>query len=336
VDCAQCHDHPLAREIKQGQYWGLVAAFNRSKNVEGNSSAVGESAVGGYVNFTNLKKESQPAVLNLFTGRVIEETRPAADAKEEDGPEGYVDPKATPKVPKFSRRAELARAVTEDNPLLARSFVNYTWAILLGRGIVHPVDEMNSKHPPSHPQLLDWLARDFAAHHYDTRRLVRAIVLSRGYQLAAWTGPKAPVPEAFAAAIEKPLTAETMARSARIASGRPVEDEALRKVFVETFPEVLPRVTRATIQQSMLLENSEVLAGLFKAEPGTAAERLAHVPRVEDRAREVFRTVLVREPDKNETTEAVKFLSSHADKPEDATGQLMWALVAGPEFLTNH
>jgi hypothetical protein len=34
VDCAQCHDHPLAREIKQGHYWGLVAAFNRSKNIE--------------------------------------------------------------------------------------------------------------------------------------------------------------------------------------------------------------------------------------------------------------------------------------------------------------
>ena len=228
-------------------------------------------------------------LLNLFTGRIIEETRPAADAKEEDRPEGYLNSKATVKVPKFSRRTELARAVTEDNPLLARSFVNYTWALLLGRGMVHPVDEMNSKHPPSHPQLLNWLASDFATHNYDTRRLVRAIVLSRGYQLAAWKGPKAPAPDAFAAAIEKPLTAETMARSARIASGRPADDDALRKVFVETFPDVLPRVTRATIQQSMMLANSEVLAGLFQPEPGTAAERLARVPGVEERAREIFR-----------------------------------------------
>ena len=35
IDCAQCHDHPLAREIKQAHYWGLVSAFNRGKNVEG-------------------------------------------------------------------------------------------------------------------------------------------------------------------------------------------------------------------------------------------------------------------------------------------------------------
>ena len=38
IDCAQCHDHPLAREIKQGHYWGLVAAFNRSKNVPAGSA----------------------------------------------------------------------------------------------------------------------------------------------------------------------------------------------------------------------------------------------------------------------------------------------------------
>src|SRR5579859_2359043 len=60
INCAQCHDHPLARDIKQAHYWGLVAAFNRSKNVDGGSD-VSESAVGGFVNFTNLKKESQPA-----------------------------------------------------------------------------------------------------------------------------------------------------------------------------------------------------------------------------------------------------------------------------------
>src|SRR5204863_1047196 len=77
INCAQCHDHPLAREIKQAHYWGLVAAFNRSKNVERDAgNVVAESAVGGFVNFTNLKKESQPAVMAMLTGRTIEENRP--------------------------------------------------------------------------------------------------------------------------------------------------------------------------------------------------------------------------------------------------------------------
>jgi mono/diheme cytochrome c family protein len=336
VDCAQCHDHPLAREIKQAHYWGLVAAFNRSKNVEGGSPRVGESAVGGFVNFTNLKKESQPALLTLFTGQTIEESRPAPDAKEEDSADGYVDPDSKVRVPKVSRRAELAQALTTNNPLLARAFVNYTWAILFGRGIVHPVDEINSKHPASHPELLNWLARDFAAHNYDTRRLVRAIVLSRSYQLAPWTGPRPPAADSFASAIEKPLTAETLARSVRIASGRSPDDATLQQAFIEAFPDVLPRVTRATIQQSMLLANSDTLSDLFKPAPGTATEAVARLPRSDERGREIFRLALVRRPDKNETAEAVKFLQRENDKPEAAAGELLWALVTGPEFLTNH
>src|SRR5262249_41118676 len=134
INCAQCHDHPLAREIKQAHYWGLVAAFNRSKNVEGGST-VGESAIGGFVNFTNLKKESQPAVVTLLNGRTIEEARPSGEEKDSD--DNYVDPKAKIRVPKFSRREAFADAATRDNPLLARAFVNRMWSVFLGRGIVN-------------------------------------------------------------------------------------------------------------------------------------------------------------------------------------------------------
>ena len=333
VDCAQCHDHPLAREIKQGHYWGLVSAFNRSKNVEKGAPAVGESAVGGFVNFTNLKKESQPAVIAMLTGRTIEEARPAPDAKQDDAPEGYVDPAAEVKVPKFSRRAALAEAATIGNPLLAKAFVNHTWAILLGRGIVHPVDEMNSKNPPSHPELLDWLAADFASHGFAPRRLVRAIVLSRGYQLAAGNSP---TPAAFAASAEKPLTAEMIARSARIASGRAPEDDALRTTFAEAFPDVLPRVLRTTIQQAMLLANSEKFSALYTPEAGDAAERLGNLATPEERVREAFHLVLTREPDAEELAQGVEFLKARADQPAIAAGQLLWALASGPEFLTNH
>src|SRR5262249_61601977 len=115
--------------INQAHYWGLVAAFNRSKNVEGGGGDVSESAIGGFVNFTNLKKQSQPAVMTLLNGRTIEEVRPASDQKEKDSDDNYVDPKAKPRVPKFSRRELFADAVTQDNPLLARAFVNRMWAV---------------------------------------------------------------------------------------------------------------------------------------------------------------------------------------------------------------
>ncbi len=327
IDCAQCHDHPLAAEIKQEHYWGLVAAFNRSKNSENGPPAIRESASGGFMNFTNLKKESQPAMMVMLTGSKIDEPRPE---KDEDTPDRYIDPSAAMKVPKFSRRATFAELATRDNALLARSFVNHTWAILLGRGIVDPPDEMNSKHPASHPELLEWLAVDFTAHNHQVRHLIRAIVLSRGYQLARATDSASSPPEAFASALEKPLTAETIARSAQLASGREADD-AFRQALMERFPDSSIRPARATIQQTMFLANSEQMAALFAPrEQGSTPQTTA-----KERVRAAFRRTLIRDPDSEELAQGVEFLKSHGDSPA-ATGQLIWALVAGPEFLTNH
>jgi hypothetical protein len=195
---------------------------------------------------------------------------------------------------------------------------------------------MNSKNPPSHPELLNWLATDFAAHDFAPRRLVRAIVLSRGYQAARWVGATPPTASAFATASEKPLMAEAIARSARIASGRAPEDATLRQAFAEAFPDVLPRVTRATIQQSMLLANSEKFSGLYSPEAGSASEILASLPSLEDRVRQAFFFTLTREPDAEELARGVEFLQTRGDRAVKAAGQLLWALAAGPEFLTNH
>src|SRR5260370_20317295 len=59
------------------------------------------------------------------------------------------------------------------------------WAQLCGIGLVDPVDDMGADNPPSHPELLDALARTLVAHDYDPKFLIRAIVLSRPYQLTS-------------------------------------------------------------------------------------------------------------------------------------------------------
>jgi hypothetical protein len=326
IDCAQCHDHPLASEIKQEHYWGLVAAFNRSKNTDRGPPAVQESATGGFINFTNLKKESQPAAMIMLTGSKIEEPRPDSD---EDKPERYVDPSAAVRIPKFSRRAVFADAATSSNPLLARTMVNTTWALLLGRGFVNPPDEMNSRHAASHPELLDWLSADFAAHQYSVRRLTRAIVLSRAYQHARSTNTPLPS-DAFAAALERPLTAESIARSIEIACGIKTDD-AFRQALIERFPDPPIRPARATIQQTMFLANSDQMAALFAAKADSAVSASSDA----DRVRAAFRRALIRDPDAEELAHGVAFLSAH-DHAATTMGQLLWALVSGPEFLTNH
>lgn len=329
INCAQCHDHPLAREIKQAHYWGLVAAFNRSKNIEG-GSAVGESAIGGFVNFTNLKKESQPAVVTLLHGRTIEEVRPEADQKEKDSDDNYVDPKAKVRVPKFSRREALADAATRDNPLLARAFVNRMWSVLLGRGLVHPADEINARNRPSHPELLEWLSQDFAAHQHDVRRLVRGIVLSRVYALNRSDA----APETFAGALERPLSAEQIARSWRIAAGLAGEDNALRRKVIAAMPDVLPREYNATFQQAQFLSSSPALAEILKpASEGTVA-RLAALAKPGARVRQAFLAGYGREPDAEEAKRTKSFLKARSDRPAEAVRDLLWALLTSAEFLT--
>ena len=87
-------------------------------------------------------------------------------------------------------------------------------------------------------------------------------------------------------------------RSARIASGRAPDDAALRQTFVEAFPDVLPRIPRTTIQQAMLLANSQKFCRALR--PRTRRRRRtasAHSPTLEDRVREAFHLALTREPD---------------------------------------
>ncbi|HUY93372.1 MAG TPA: DUF1549 domain-containing protein, partial [Pirellulales bacterium] len=292
INCAQCHNHPLAWEVEQRHYWGLVAAFNRSQNVDTTAGpGVAESAIGGFVNFANLKKESQPAVMTFPSGQTIDERRPAADAKEQDSPDLYLvapppekQKPERPTVPKFSRREELAKAVTQDNPRLARAMVNRFWALLMGRGLVHPVDQMDAKHRPSHPDLLDWLAADAERSGYDVKRLVRGIVLSETYMLdSRWPSGDAPPAERFARAIEKPLSAEQLCRSLLVAAGHEPDaagnfpgqnDRPLRRELAAKLPDPFAEEYNATVGQGMFLSNSPLLDELLRPAADNTAGKL--------------------------------------------------------------
>lgn len=352
IGCAQCHDHPLAHEIGQKHYWGLVAAFNRSTNVDTDAGlGVAESAIGGFVTFTNLKKESQPAVLTVLSGQTIAEQRPAVGAKEEDFADRYliVPPKekkraAQAAIPKFSRRQKLAEAVTRENPLLARAFVNRMWALLMGRGLVPMVDQMDSRHPASHPELLAWLATDFEKSGYDIKRLMRTILLSRTYQLdSRFKGSTPPAPELFARGLEKPLMAEVLWRSLLVVSGQPMSSaeqsdnaQKLRRTLMTTFPDVCATEYNASLQQAMFLSNNPGLNGLFKPDGQNTTARLLQISDQNQRVREAFEIVLGRLPTNEEMTRTVAYLDSRADRPEAGVRQMLWALVTDAEFLLNH
>jgi hypothetical protein len=81
-------------------------------------------------------------------------------------------------------RLELARwLVGPQNPLAARAWVNRTWEMLFGRALAATVADLGTRgEPPTHPELLDWLASEFVESGWDVKHLLRTIVTSDAYQ----------------------------------------------------------------------------------------------------------------------------------------------------------
>lgn len=341
IDCAQCHDHPLADEIKQKHYWGLVAFFNRSKNVDTpQGPRISESAIGGFSDFSNLEGESLPNELRFLEDRYVEEPRPTKDVNEVDRDDLYnalgdIDPK----VPKFSRREQFVEKVLSDHPLLGKAMVNRLWGWMMGRGLVHPVDSLDSFHPPSHPELLDWLSRDFAASGYNVGRLIKSLASTRAYQLAsANTGSIDP--KWFATALPKPLTAEMLQRSMLVVLDPvdPSQWNAMdqRVAFANLFPDVLTEESIANVAQGLMLSNGKSISDLVTLKHSRFLQSLADGT---DNALAIdclFNGILGRKPDVDEVNYCSGYINGRTDSRDHAIEGLAWALITSAEFRFNH
>ncbi|MCA9157473.1 MAG: DUF1549 domain-containing protein [Planctomycetales bacterium] len=341
IECAQCHDHMSVDEIKQAHYWGLVAFFNRSSNVKTElGPQVAESAVGGFSEFANLSGDSSPNLLSFLGAVTVDEPRPAADEKPIDSDDLYVAAAMAgePRIPKFSRRQQFVDQVTRHHPLLARAMVNRLWAILFGRGIVHPYDELDSMHEASHPELLDWLANDFAV-HYDIRRTLRSLALSEAYQLSSSRPPELEDPATFAWYLERRLTGEQMARSIQVvARGSFSNDADLVRDFRQQLTDVLPDETVVKVDDALFLSNGR---GLEKFLADSVADeyligRVSKIDCTTEQCQQLFWAALGRQATAEETDATVAFLDQRSDDPVLAVRHVLWSLITSAEFQFNH
>src|SRR5262249_42590551 len=70
----------------------------------------------------------------------------------------------------------------EDNPYFAKALVNRVWRNFMGRGLIEAEDDIRETNPPTNPELLEALVKDFVGHHYDVRHLMQTIMESATYQ----------------------------------------------------------------------------------------------------------------------------------------------------------
>lgn len=81
--------------------------------------------------------------------------------------------------------------VNGENPLTARVRVNQIWQMIFGMGIVETAEDFGTQgFPPSHPELLDWLATEFVSRGWDQKALIRLIVTSNTYRQSSKVSPE--------------------------------------------------------------------------------------------------------------------------------------------------
>jgi len=347
LQCAQCHNHPFDR-WSQDDYYDWAAAFARvSYKVQENKRRdnldthefAGEQIV--YV-------APNGSVTNARTGR--------AAAARFLGASGALAPEADP-------LDELAKWITA-NPLFAKSQVNRVWYHLMGRGIVDPIDDFRPTNPASHPELLDRLATDFAAHRFDLRRLIRLIMTSQTYQLSSEPNDTNGDDELnYSRVWPRRLTAEQLLdaqhevlavparftgyprgmRAGQLAGVEAVRLREKRKSSSDTFLTLFgkpmrllscecERSSETTMNQAFNLISGPEINDLLSAPESRLTQWAASHERPERIVDELYWDALTRGPTERELTTATKLLDTAKDR-RTALEDLAWGVLNAKEFV---
>lgn len=362
LQCAQCHDHLTVEDYHQRDFQGLHMAF---ENVETRGDlgfpAINEKVMAGKKTFLSVFVQEKTE-----TGLVVPGGKEIDIVTFPQGEEFAVPPdpqKRLPGQPKFSPLGELAaNLTTAENPLFSKNIANRMWHAMMGRGLVEPLDLHHSKNPPSHPELLELLARDFAAHQFDLRYFLRELALSETYQRTSLlpADGAAPAEKTYAVANERRLSAEQIFLSFVIATGEydrlVAEADAsadktpagivdkhehltlLKVQFLKAFanPPAEPEIEfEPSVQSALFLMHDHRVLGLLKPQ-ANIVERLAKLDSPDAIASELCMNILSRPPTAADRVDVAAALPADASQRIAAMEQLVWAMLSSTEFCVNH
>jgi hypothetical protein len=343
LHCAQCHNHP-SQNWSQEDFWALNSFFRQMRaertpegirltNVDflgqGRGSRDGEVF---YETPTGLLKTAFP--------RFIDGTKIAASGE----------------LAKVDRRGELARLVAQSDGL-PKSLVNRVWSEFFGYGFARSVDDIGSPSSPAHGQLLDRLAREFEAHDYDLRSLIRWVVLSDPFarstdspELASKDIPEVGDTPLFSRYYRRPAHAgavyNALTNAARI-RGTVANNADAQKARVDW----LAQLNRSKGTPSK--DAGKLLSGLAPSpiiKSGNApqiplASRQEGLPqsisasemKFEEKVKHLFLMALARQPNRRELEATATILAAAKgdDKAKEAAAleDIWWAIVNSNEFV---
>lgn len=209
IQCAKCHNHPFEK-WSQADYYQFAAYFARvgSKNSD---------EFGLFGNETVVRTNDSGEVYHPKNGRLMKPTPLGVTlAVLPDGK--TADPDVS-----GDRRRILAEWLTgKDNRLFARNIVNRLWGYLMGRGLVNPIDDLRVTNPPTHPELLEYLASELTKNDYNLKAVLRLIANSSAYGRSSDATPDNAADDRFYTHYTvRRLPAEVLLDSINIACGTP-------------------------------------------------------------------------------------------------------------------
>jgi hypothetical protein len=362
LECAQCHKHPFDRWT-QNDYRSFANVFGKV--------AVGVSPEAQKIFRPELderakagKGKAVPPRLQLREVFIGGKPRALTDpdtgkplpAKAPGGPEIITGKEEDARVLLFQWMK------TPDNPYFARSFANRVWGHYLGPGIVQPVDDFSLANPASNPGLLDALARSFVESGFDIRKLERAVLNSRTYQLSSVTNATNRLDRTnFSHAYIRPMMAEVVVDVVNAALGvsekfgadappgcRAIEVGASRlqnpavayafRIFGRP-----PRSSACDCERSMepglsqklyLMADGTVVAKLQSPQNRLKALLTAHRDD-ESALEELFLATVSRPPTEKEKARFVEYRGEQKDRRK-VFADTLWALLNTTEFVFNH